>query len=103
MILRERCLIESSVKNTYGDLIWTVRGSNVPCAMVPVSSVERNMQGVIITTTYLFATRSKIIPADQSNWRITWRGRVWSLTGTMEEHYLRGRLQHRECVVTRVT
>ncbi len=103
MIRRERCLIESSTKNSYGDLVWTVRGINVPCEMVPISSAERNQQGVLITTTYLFVTRSTIIPADQSNWRITWRGRAFSITGTIEQHYLRGRLHHRECVVTRIT
>lgn len=103
-VMHERCRLEASEKDRLGDLKWVVKASNVPCEMVPQSSSEKNDRGVSITTEeYLFVTRSTVIPSTQTNWRIVWRGKTFSVVGFLEDHYLRGRLQHREGVVKRVT
>lgn len=98
-VLHERCKLESSSKNSVGDVIWTTRATNVPCEMVPQSSVEKNDRGIAVTTDYLWVTRSTVIPSTQTNWRVVWRGRNFTVQGHVEDHYSRGRLQHREAVV----
>lgn len=99
-VMHERCHFEASETDRYGDKVWVRKASNVPCEMVPQSSAEKNVEGVALTTAdYLFVTRSTIIPANQTTWRIVWRGRHWSVIGFLEDHHLRGRLQHREGVV----
>ena len=74
MILHERCELQVSVADRYGALTWTTKAVGVPCEMVPQSSSEKNDRGVTVTTTYLFLTRSTVIPSTQTNWRILWRG-----------------------------
>lgn len=98
-VLRERCSIQQSSKNGVGDTVWTTRASNVPCEMVPQNSAEKNDRGVAVTTDYLWVTRSTVIPSTQTTWRIVWRGRNFNVQGHVEDHYLRGRLEHREAVV----
>lgn len=98
-VLRERCHLEASEKDRLGDLTWVRKASNVPCEMIPQSSAEKNDRGIAVTTDYLWVTRTTIIPSTQTNWRIIWRGRTWIVQGFLEDHYLHGRLQHREGVV----
>lgn len=99
-VLRERCDLEQqSEPNRYGETEWVVKASGVPCEMIAQSSAEKNDRGVAVTTDYLWVTRTTIIPSTQTNWRIIWRGRTWTVQGFLEDHYLHGRLQHREGVV----
>lgn len=98
-ILHERCNLESSTKNSSGDTIWTAQATNVPCEMTALSSAEKSDRGVTVTTDYLWVTRSTVIPSTSTTWRIVWRGRTFAVQGHVEDHYSRGRLQHREAVV----
>ncbi|WP_281711775.1 hypothetical protein [Dermacoccus nishinomiyaensis] len=98
-VLHERCALYSQVRDRRGDMVWTVMASGVPCEMVPLSSREQAERGLAPTTEYLFVTRSQVLPTRASSWAVAWRGRTWQLKGNLEDHYVRGRLHHREGVV----
>lgn len=98
-VMHERCDLEASEVDRFGDTTWVLKASNVPCEMVPLDSSEQTQRGVAVTTTYQWVTRSTLIPNVQTNWRIIWRGRDFNVVGHVEDYYLRGRLQHRQAVV----